>query len=82
MKLKRRHYVTVLCKKGPCARINNFHVGQKLSMTCALSILRFLYFRKELSFAYFSVQDGCSMRSQSFMQSVYFQPLITVLHYV
>ena len=47
-----------------------------------LSILRFLHFRKEPSFAYFSVQDGCSTHSQSSMRSIYFQPLVTVLHCV
>ena len=52
-------------------------VGQKFSTTCVLPILRFLYFRKEPSFAYLSVQDGCSTRSQS-----YFEPLVAVLHCV
>ena len=75
-------FVTFYAKRDHVPKLVISVVGQKFSTTCVLSILRFPYFRKELSFAYLSVQDGCSTRSQSSTRSVYFKPLVTILHWV
>ena len=72
--------VTFYAKRDRVPKLVIFSSRPKILNDLVFSILRFPYFREEISFAYLSVQDGFSTLSQSSMRSIYFQPLVVILH--